>query len=131
MEHAILLVGLLLAWQPAPDDPLPPAATARLGTTHRRHGFYVSDVVFSPDGKKVISTDWQSVGVWDAATGGTLAYRMLDPWPRRPVLSPDGSLVVFPLRKGPLEVQEIETGRRRCRLDREDGKIHSLVISPD
>ena len=39
----------------APDDPLPPAARARLGSVRLWHGPGVTELVFAPDGKSVFS----------------------------------------------------------------------------
>src|SRR5436309_1724552 len=88
---AVLLFG---ASELSAEEPLPANAVARIGTTRLRHGSHIDSVTFSPDGKKVISSDGWSVGVWDAGTGRELAFRMLREqyrcWPR---VSPDGTLI--------------------------------------
>src|SRR5947208_3001167 len=51
-------------------DPLPPGAVARLGSSRWQHGGSVSAVVFSPDGKALLSGDQDGrILCWDAATG--------------------------------------------------------------
>jgi WD40 repeat protein len=54
----------------APADPLPPAARARLGTTRLWHGPSVTGLVFTPDGKSILSSAAEPViRLWDATTG--------------------------------------------------------------
>jgi WD40 repeat protein len=59
------------------DDPLPPAAVARLGTARFKHipGWYVHRAIYSPDGKRIASASrgGGEVILWDAATGKELA----------------------------------------------------------
>src|SRR6266851_7570737 len=54
-------------------DPLPPAAIARLGTVRLRHivrdGSGAACVVFSPDGRKLVSGGDVGPCMWDVATG--------------------------------------------------------------
>jgi WD40 repeat protein len=113
-------------------EPLPPSAVARIGTTRLRHGSQVASVAFSPDGKKVVSSDGFSVGVWDSRSGRELAFRMLREqyrcWPR---LSPDGSLIACRVENGALGVQDAETGKVRSRFPSGEGRVHNLVFSRD
>jgi WD40 repeat protein len=116
------------------DEPLPPGAVARIGTTRLRHVDTVSSLAYSPDGKRLISTDGWSVGVWDPRTGRCLAFRRLPPQPIitwSPVVSPDGTLIACRLENGNLGVQETESGKVRCDLGCEDSEIHSLSFSND
>lgn len=64
-------------------DPLPPGAVARLGTMRLRHAR--ADVVFSKDGKQLISCgcDGELRG-WDVATGKLLRRKQLLPMARKP-----------------------------------------------
>jgi RNA polymerase sigma factor (sigma-70 family) len=52
------------------DDPLPPEALVRMGTTRLRHTECVNSVLFAPDGKTIVSGGMDdTLRVWDAATG--------------------------------------------------------------
>jgi WD40 repeat protein len=56
-------------------DPLPKGAIARMGTTRLRHhhgGGSWYGIAFSPDGKILATTGWESVRVWDLTTGKLL-----------------------------------------------------------
>ena len=117
----------------ARGDPLPPGAVARIGTVRSRHGGSVSSVAFSSDGKRITSTDGRTVGVWDAHTGRTIAFRFLPQqwgiW--SPVVSPDGTLIACRLQSGVLGVQETESGKQRCALPCKGDGICDLAFSND
>jgi RNA polymerase sigma factor (sigma-70 family) len=50
-------------------DPLPQGAIARLGTVRFRHGGRIHRMIFSADGKQLLSTGTDGLRVWDIATG--------------------------------------------------------------
>ena len=74
-------------------DPLPPGAAARLGTMRLR---YASCMAFSPNGKIVATAQWNTVHLWDAASGKPLK-RLSTPdfrhWVSTVAFSPDGCKV--------------------------------------
>lgn len=117
----------------APDDPLPSGAVTRIGSTRLRHGRPVSSVAFLADGKRLASTDGESVAIWDLDTGRALAFRFL-PWQYRAwdqVLSHDGTLIACRLENGALGVLETETGKERCVLPSREGEVHHMAFSRD
>ncbi len=51
-------------------DPLPDEAVARMGSGRLRHyGIGGFSLFFSPDGKQLLSSSYESLRIWDAATG--------------------------------------------------------------
>ncbi len=117
-------------------DPLPRDALARLGTTRFRQGGHIDHLVFTPDGKVLISSSaWDRIRLWDAATGKE-ARRWPDATPARAIaLSPNGKLLAAltsanPPAEGGVALRELATGR----LVRRFGKAESfsqLRFSPD
>src|SRR2546422_11456240 len=76
-------------------DPLPPGAVARLGSLRLRH-YGLNDLVFSADGKTLVSTGADRVvRFWDVGTGKAVRVTKLQRTPGQNVsLSPDGKLLV-------------------------------------
>jgi WD40 repeat protein len=52
-------------------DPLPDRAIARLGTLRWKHECDVNSVLYSPDGKKILTATYEP-HLWDASTGKKL-----------------------------------------------------------
>jgi len=78
-------------------DPLPERAIARLGTVRFRQRNDLKHMTFTPDGKRLVTQNYDGVSVWDVATGRELLHRA--PEKGRGLdygdLSPDGKLVVM------------------------------------
>jgi WD40 repeat protein len=90
-------------------DPLPPGAVARMGTTRFRHGDAVYEVAFTPDGSRLISTDWKSIHVWEAAAGKEV--RRIDTALRSMTLSRDGKRVATSEHnQGLIQVWDLASG---------------------
>jgi WD40 repeat protein len=52
------------------EDPLPPAAAVRLGSSRLWHGPSVFELIFSPDGKYLFSAAGDpTIRLWEASTG--------------------------------------------------------------
>jgi WD40 repeat protein len=74
-------------------DPLPAGAIARLGTLRFRHGFFLRDVLISPDGRTLISAGGD-VNIWDAQSGRRQRQFSFTPSYALGInLSPDGKLL--------------------------------------
>ena len=114
-----------------PDDPLPPGAVARLGTSRLRHGNAVSFVTFTPDGRAVISGSDGTVRLWDASTGKEI--RTLTGHPpgvTAAALAPDGKTLAVACQDKTLRLWDVATGKQVRQLagTRYAGR---LTFSPD
>jgi RNA polymerase sigma factor (sigma-70 family) len=137
----------------AVGDPLPPGATARLGTIRWRHGSPVNFLFLSPDGKSVVSTaNDRWIRVWDAATGkevhrfgpgpqndnGLAPFMTPTPIIPRPsqvavAVSSDGKLVAGHFDGPTIQLWNIATGKKADSIDLGDVnfEVGALAFSPD
>jgi WD40 repeat protein len=144
---------------PAKDlngDPLPPFATARLGTVRWRHDDVVRFAAFLPDGKRVISVaDDQTIRVWEFPSGKELrrvsvaAPQLSETLVESPTysfpagyaaaLSKDGKIIAtyFPTRvftstkdEPPIRLHDVETGKELPPLRPDALETVSLAFSP-
>jgi RNA polymerase sigma factor (sigma-70 family) len=121
-------------------DPLPAGALARLGSCRLRPSDGTFDLVYTPDGKSLISarTD-RVIQFWDARTGEP-GQQLRQPTDFRAfVLSIDGSTLVT-LAEDALRVWDVPTGRIRCAIAVQEGevanesthsRVHPLAVSAD
>jgi WD40 repeat protein len=120
-------------------DPLPEGAIARLGTVRLRHQASVFDVLFSADGKRLISAGHDGrVSVWDPRSGRELQrFPVLSsdqhpaPWG---CLSPDGKILVT--RNRTFHFWDLQTGRELPwspgkRAAREELSVAGATFSAD
>ncbi len=117
----------------AQGDPLPDEAVARLGTTRLRDGGCVEGLVFSPDGKTLISDGDDGVSIWDVVTGKQLR-RFKGDWGHgfreRFSLSPDGTQIAIPF-DGAIHLFEVNAGKEVRLFGSEGASYCTLRFSPD
>src|SRR5262249_34865181 len=122
-------------------DPLPPGVLARLGTLRFRQGDVIHRVVFSPDGKELVSASYDgTVRVWDRATGkGLLRIGGGDLKLFALALAPDGRTVAAGGENNILGLWDRATGKlvRRFvghrgteRNTDKPGSVFSVAFSP-
>src|SRR5262245_18654898 len=76
-------------------DPLPEGAVARFGTLRFNCPDKVDALLFSPDGKTIVSGDGaHGVIAWDAATGKRLARREAATGHSPAAFTPDGRVIL-------------------------------------
>jgi WD40 repeat protein len=84
------------------DDPLPAGAAMRLGTVRLRHDVgsrsAAMQLIFSPDGKSLLSFGETDIRLWDASSGGRLPCFLSGNNPDAARLLPDGKTLVIARR---------------------------------
>lgn len=111
-------------------DPLPPQAVGRLGSLRLRLRYHAETVTFSPDGKTLVTTEYDCgrVQFWDAKTGKLL--RELPPGTGTCVVySPNGKSFVTGHPYGQMHLWDAATGEKKRKLFDRAG--HSMAFSPD
>ena len=117
-------------------EPLPDEALARFGTTRFRHGGLVDRLVFTPDGRTLVSIGGEAgMRLWDVTNGKeTRPFSALRTgW--KSAISPDGKMVaalVLPASRGhqAIVIHDFTTGRR-IRAFGKAASFGSLLFSPD
>jgi RNA polymerase sigma factor (sigma-70 family) len=121
-------------------DPLPKYALARMGTTRFHGGSLVNQVLYTPDGKSLVTVDnIPIVRVWDASTGqlvrdiGDRQADFPEMTPSRAIaLSPDGQTLVTVDYPNQLRLWDLATGRESRRWREVKGAVYGHpLFSPD
>jgi WD40 repeat protein len=121
-------------------DPLPDGAVARFGTTRWKHPGGVSDLVYSPDGKTLVSTGDRTVRLWEAATGKELRrFVGHESWVSRAVFSHDGKTLVTADGDGIIRFWDVTTStegrqagaKEQRRLVHPTKGVTALALAPD
>ncbi|MCY4401728.1 MAG: sigma-70 family RNA polymerase sigma factor [Candidatus Poribacteria bacterium] len=110
--------------------------TGNLKTTlaHSTNSNGVWSVVFSPNGKTLVSNDFADdmIRFWDVATGERLKTIKCPPdTPRNIVFSPDGSLLVYSGEDGTLRFCDVATNAPIHTITGYPDMIFDMVYSPD
>lgn len=141
--------GVLLAAAPPPPfptadplgDPLPRGARARLGSGRLRHGYTVSALAFSPDGKTLVSVSHEhTVRFWDVKSGKQLRAVGEDVaranvyqgsrWLLAVAYAGDGKSVAVLSQEYALRLYDAATAAERRRIALPNG-ITAFSLSPD
>jgi WD40 repeat protein len=106
-----------------------------------RKAGWVSDCALTPDGNRIVtvshgfSDDYvtdNGVEVWDAATGGLVAYLINHEFPLSGVaVSPDGAFLVCAGQRRTLELWDLNAGERRASLRGHAGEVLACAFAPD
>jgi RNA polymerase sigma factor (sigma-70 family) len=112
--------------------PLPEGALVRLGDTRFRHDSLVKGIAFLPDGKSLVSADWDGARLWDVATGEVVRHFRC---PRAAsdlqaiALSPDSKVLAESNGSGLLRLWDVASGRLLHQVP--CGLFAFLAFSPD
>jgi WD40 repeat protein len=138
---SLLLIAPLGATPPQDchGDPLPNGALARMGTTRLRHADGIGHVLYSPDGKFLVSLSRdRTCRVWDADSGRLVhLFQEKDVDYYAVAFSPDSTTLIaaggdpFHGGNGGLRVFDLKTGLEIQRLEGHEQPAHSITITPD
>jgi WD40 repeat protein len=127
-----LAAGLLFAMGPG-AGPVTPGGGVPRGTVALRHGGFVSAVLFSPDGKELLSGSGDGlIRVWDAETGKEL--RRLGGHKGGVLslsLARDGRTLASGGADRAARLWDLRAGKELRLLRRESGDIAAVALSPD
>ncbi len=121
------LVGQADLWDVAPTIPLP---------TFRGHSDILTDLAFSADGARVITTSRDTTTrLWDVGSGKPLAtlnghYVLGETaWPEQLTLSPDGTRLAT-MDHSAARLWDVKTGKLLATLDGHSGILEAMAFSP-
>ena len=134
---AVLLVASSATAEPRVDrhgDPLPKDALLRIGTVRLRHAASLMSVVFTPDGKTIISASvHDSVRLWDAATGAPKGVlpQLMNGGVIALAVSPDGKTLAASNPDSTVRFWDIATLKPLAACRGHTGPVRALFFTPD
>jgi RNA polymerase sigma factor (sigma-70 family) len=112
-------------------DPLPEGAIARLGTVRWRHGFYVHDLAYSPDGKMIAAVGpGRAITLWDADTGQEVRHIPYRGGSFAVAFSPDGKTLAS-TDATLCRLWDVATGKELRQLKGHTKRVCGLAFAPD
>ena len=132
MKRLLICLMLLACGGPTTERPLL-AADFSQAKTLKGHALHVLSVVFSPDGKLIVSGSGdKTLKIWDAETGQELETLKGHSEPIIAVLlSPDGKLIVSGSLDKTLIIWDANSGKKMQKLEGHIGPVFSVAFSPD
>jgi RNA polymerase sigma factor (sigma-70 family) len=124
-------------------DPLPPGASARLGTVRLRSGTHLRALAFSPDGRVLATTaDDSLLRLWQVSSGREVGRLQTQRGTVNPVafapdgkslatMSTDGALVTHEVSLAPPGGKQARLGKERWRIKASGGPLVFLGFRPD
>ncbi|MSU78132.1 MAG: WD40 repeat domain-containing protein [Gemmataceae bacterium] len=114
-----------------PDDPLPPRAFQKIGTSKFRHGSRILSLAYSPDGQTLIAGGGNDpVRFWNAKTGQVIR-EINEPWVNSFAFSPSGETLVMGGYQKIVRMWSLKLNKEIGRLDGHKAPIKAVAVAPD